>query len=89
MGNIRHEYFYTKDQTFKNLASKIILVAINDLFDLRKGRKFPTNDCNIKELYSFFHSDYFYLISGGIDGADAWRKLNADFNSGIDYHFHD
>ena len=89
MGNIKHNYFYTKDQAFKNLACKIILTAINDLFDLRYGRKIPKADCNIKELYNFFHSEYFYLLSNGIDGADAWKKLNEDFNKGIDYNFHD
>ena len=78
-------YRPNSDYPYKALAARIILQSIFDLFSLRKGRIKESPQCNIKELYDFFHSEWFYFLSNGMDGERLWKKLNQDFENGLDY----
>lgn len=71
---------------YQALASTIVLLAISDYFDLRYERVSPSGKLNLKELFNFFHSSYFDLLTT-LDGEMCWKQMDKMFREGKDYKY--
>ena len=66
---------------YYRLRDAIVLQAVQDLRNIRSGRKKESYKVNISELKQFFASEYGNMLLGRIDGEYLYERLmNEDVN---------
>ena len=57
------------------LRDAIVLQAVNDLRNIRSGRRKESYRVNLYELKQFFESEYGNVLLGRIDGEELFERL--------------
>ena len=66
---------------YYRLRDAIVLQAVQDLRNIRSGRKKESYEVNISELKQFFANEYGNMLLGRIDGEYLYERLiNEDGN---------
>ena len=60
---------------YYRLRDAIVLQAVQDLHNIRSGRKKESHEANIIELKQFFASEYGNVLLGRIDGEYLFERL--------------
>jgi len=60
---------------YYRLRDAIVLQAVQDLRNIRSGRREESDEVNISELKQFFVSEYGNVLLGRIDGEELFERL--------------
>lgn len=60
---------------YYRLRDAIVLQAVQDLRNIRSGRKKESYNVNISELKQFFVSEYGNVLLGRIDGEELFARI--------------